>query len=720
MNRILSKRVSGSLLLGLVLILAVLAVVHDVVSQASWLRGFMRSFRVWRQEPTTSLRDWRPHAPAPGEIVAVVLQFVAGIWASVLLLAPTRYRGNRIMLAGFTLIMSVAAAGVLGTCMVTFGVIDRPALLGLALGLFALLSILTACTGRSDLFRPYLLPRARISRAGPWSKRLGRWYAGGTLFVLAVLVSLRDLISPVVDWDATAYHAELARLWFLQRPSPPLTFGPSLGVELSANYPPLFPASGLVSDVASGRLTDVLLRLASPLVMVGAGLVLYVFVRSHFGRVAAWWSALLFGTAPLVVLYGSWTTYYALATALGLLAVVLATESLEQSPRHIARWLVTGVVLGLALLTSFYGWFAVAGVVVVLIARRVPWRTRLRDVVVLAVPAFLVAGPWLIRNWVELGDPVYPITLPLFHARGLSGPLWRAAQSELRTNADNYWRGSWLRLHQAFTLILDRHLVILGATPLLLLAARPLRHKPASRIVAVSALIILGAELLPGWFFLRSLLPATPFLAVGGGVALSRLAAWARWRRAMGRRKVESVHALSMAVLLFALFVGLFSLAVSLSLAVAGPGQAQWTTEMPSSSNFMALDQSLGSVSGTLRTTFGKDVLAWHWLNNHLGSGRLATFEIRTYYLDHPGRIFYLDGREAEPLLHINTARGALKFLRARDIRYVFVPAWSDSATAIHDPAFYLLPLDRFLGGQDFPLAARFGKSHVYRVGLVH
>jgi hypothetical protein len=691
------------------------------------MRGFFRSFGVWLEHPSTSLRDWHPLSPAPGIVVGALLQFVAGLWASMVLLAPTRYRGNRVMLLGAALIMSVAIAGLLGTFMVTFGIVDRAALLCLALVMFALLAALSALLGGTELYRPYLASRIRKKPNDSNARRLGRWYAGGTLFLLAALVSLRELISPVTEWDATAYHAELARLWFLQRPSPPLTFGPSLGVELSANYPPLFPASGLVSDVSGGRLSDVVLRLESPMLMVGATLVLFMFVRSHFGRAAAWWSALFFATTPLVVLYASWTTYYALATALGLLAAVLATEALEPSEWPRARWVATGVVLGLAVLTSFYGWFMVVGVGVVLIARRLSWRTRLRDGLVTALPLLVVAGPWLVRNWIDVGDPLYPIGLHFFHPRGLSGPIWQAAQAELRANANSYWTTSWLyqhqllwlRLHQSFTLLLDRHLVILGTAPLLLLAARPFRRKPASRIIGVFALLILGGELVPGWFFLRALMPATPFLAAGGGIALSRLSAWARLRRSLARRRFANVHVLSVAVLVLTLSVGAVSGAVGLALAVAGPGQSVSTADLPLRANFMALDDALGSNVRTLQLTFGGDVEAWSWLNAHLGRGRLATFDIRTYYLNHPGRIFYLDGREAESLLRISSARGALAFLRAKDIRYVFVPAWAIPPSAARSPAVNLLPLTRFLGGRDFPLAQGFGPSKVYHVGAL-
>jgi hypothetical protein len=560
-------------------------------------------------------------------------------------------------------------------------------------------------------------------------RSIGEWGTRVVVGVVVVLVALRDLVSPIVEWDATVYHAELARLWFLERPNPPLIFGPSLGVEISANYPPLFPASGLVANLSAGRVTDVALRLASPLIFLGLLLFAFAFTQVRFDRRSAWWTVFLLGTTPLIVLYSSWSTSYLLTSALGFVAVVMCIEASESESFRWRLWIASGVIIGLAILSSFYGWFFVIAGVLAVILGPLSWSNRLRSVIALGAATLAISSVWLLRNWVELGDPLYPLHLPFFHARGLTGPLWRAAQSELRTNADSYWIGSHslLRLRQLGTILFDRHLVVVGALPALVLCGVNRRRGIGPLLVGFTALFILGIELIPGWFWLRSLLLAMPLLAVAGGTVVARLSQVAR--RQTGDDVTEGSSSpkdrtfARSAMLVLVASLSVISATIALAIAIAGPGQSTWTTQLPNGTNFATLDEGLGSTSSTMWTVFGGDYEAWIWLNQHLGDQRLATFDIRTYYLKNPQKIFYLDGEEAKPLLKIEDPNAVLTFLRKRDVRYVFMPAWAVGQTATRDPAVNLLPLDHLLGDADFPLVASFAPtdgfplSNVYQVG---
>jgi hypothetical protein len=436
---------------------------------------------------------------------------------------------------------------------------------------------------------------------------------------------------------------------------------------------------------------------------------------------------LLLGTTPLLVLYASWSTSYVLTTALGVAVVVFCIEATERSGASSRLWIVTGLLVGLAILSSFYGWLFLLVVIPAVVISRESWRARVLTLIWTFGVTGLVAGVWLVRNWVELGDPLYPLTIPLLHGRGLNGPLWRAAQSELRVNANSYWSGShsWLRLRQLLTLLFDRHLVLIGSLPALLLWWRGGLGRISSRYLALAAVVLLGVELVPGWFWLRSLLPAVPFLAIGGGVVVAELGLAARHRRDVTTRTHSRIRAFQRQSFRGATGLLLVSLAltgsvVALALAVAGPGQGTWTTQLPSSANFMALDSGLGSASATLWDVFGGDYEAWIWLNRHARGERIATFDIRTEYLNHPGTILYLDGEQAKALLSIRTSSKAEAFFQRRHVRYIFLPAWSVGPGATRDPAVDLLPLHRFLGDRNFPLVASFAPSAAYPLSNVY
>jgi hypothetical protein len=82
--------------------------------------------------------------------------------------------------------------------------------------------------------------------------------------------------------------------------------------------------------------------------------------------------------------------------------------------------------------------------------------------------------------------------------------------------------------------------------------------------------------------------------------------------------------------------------------------------------------------------------------------------------------LFYLDGREALPLLHEHDPESVRSFLAARGVRYIFVPPWVDMAVGSRHPGVDLLPLSDLLGSPEFPLAKQFGtpdwSNRIYEV----
>jgi hypothetical protein len=553
--------------------------------------------------------------------------------------------------------------------------------------------------------------------------------AAAAFGLLVLLIAFRAALTPVVEWDSTVYHSALARLWYLERPHPPVISGPSLGTEISANYPPLFPASGLVLDLVAGRVTDIGLRLESPLMFAGLVLLIFQFSKAYFGRAAAYLASFLACTAPLLTLYANWSTSYLLTTSLGFVAVLTLICALE-APTRSRGFLAVGLLLGLCVLSSFYGWLFVLIVLIIGALGGVPSRQQTRQALVVATSFACVAAVWLVRNWIDLGDPVYPLTIPLLHGRGLTGPVWNATQHELSSNANSYWTGSHslLRLRQLLTELFDGHLVTIGTLPALALPFLKVGDRRASRAIVVAIAVLLGAELLPGWFWLRALLPAVPFLAIGAGAALAALLERAKGAWAGSSVPTKGVRIIWPAcgygaVVALCLATVILGSATAAAIVLVGPGQQTWVTGELPGTNFFASDQTLGSRTGSLWTVFGGDYEAWVWLNRHLGSGRLATFDIRNYYLNNPGSIFYLDGAEAQALYRLRTAAQALAFLRRANVRYIFVPSWAIGPTPTRDPAVNLLPLTRLLGGQDFPLVADFAVtdsiplSSVYSVG---
>jgi hypothetical protein len=570
----------------------------------------------------------------------------------------------------------------------------------------------------------------QISKAIARNEKSGRGYrvllVGGVVVagVVVIFTLIHAVMSPVLEWDATIYHAASARLWYMGRPNPPLMFGPSIGIETSYNYPPLFPAAGLVTDVVGGGFHDLYLRIASPLLLASLFAMIFGYTGDRFGRRQATWALLLAVGSPLVVMYGAWTTDYMLVVCL-IFATVLVADAAAQRGSY-GAWAAPGLVGGLAMLTNFIGWFALAvGLLAVLTqTRRARW---VGSALIFGTCAVVTASPWLLRNWILLKDPLYPLLGGLFHTPGLTGAIFRASEAELESNALRTWAGSPfpLRLAELGTALFNGNTLAIGVLPAIVFGVWRARHREWRSVwLMLICLAMICVLLAPGWYWLRYLLPLVAVASVLGGcvlVALSDVAhslVGARVRGLVGRGARAVVPAMLVAV-------AVVSAAVGLGLSISGPEQFNvWTENLdPAAVNFMTPVDELGSNHDLLWTTFSGDYLAWEWINSHVLKGqRVATLEDRTYYITRPQTFFYLDGGQATPLLRLNTPRSARRFLLANNVRWILISEW-DRAPSTRDPALGLLPLSRFLGGRSFPLRAAFTVSglhwltEIYAVG---
>ncbi|MDP9301564.1 MAG: glycosyltransferase family 39 protein [Actinomycetota bacterium] len=686
------------------------SVIRFVILHGPWLRPTGRDLIRWLEDPTIG-GPLRPPAGAPIEILAFGICLAIGWWGSELLLHRTSASRDRPLRCGLTLVLAIAVLGYVGMAAVVAGRLSA-GVIWLMLGVFAI--ALAAAQWR---IRPALGPPASRATDGSsrWLRILFLALCGGVL----ALIAIHAIMSPVQEWDATVYHAETARRWFLERPSPTLVFGPSVGFEISANYPPLFPASGAAMYTLIGRFDDFSLRVTSPVAFAGLLLMLFGWTRHRFDVTTARVSVVL-ALCPLTVLYAGWPTGYVLLAALFLAVVILVDLAAEDGGRW--TWVAAGVVAGLAILTHAYGILAIpAGLAAVIVRRQ-----RFSNVALFVAVAAVVASPWLLRNLVQLHDPFYPLGSPLFHGKGLVEPMWSASKAEIKTNALGYWgsgSSGQVRTVELSSLFFDRHLPAVGAYVGMVAGFAMWRRQPRLAFMSVVLAIVGLAAWLPGWYWLRALIVAVPVAAVLGAWVLI-----SAWRTA--RRRVTDRHAASPALRVphaaiatagaASLFV---SGVVALALAIAGPNQATWTTNLGEGDNLMQSVENLGAPERQLWTTFGGDVSLWDWINNHMDSdNRVATLDVRTYYLDAPQDLFYLDGLEAEPLAHMTSSREVEDYLLDQGVRFVAIPGWSVTNPSRH-PLVSRLSVFRFLGSGRFPVVAVFPTgltetpSLVYAVG---
>lgn len=421
---------------------------------------------------------------------------------------------------------SLALATALGCGLLAYGCFGL-ALVGLYRPpiLLALLALLALPLRRDLLALPADARRlgGAIGRAAGTAPR--GVVALASLLVLGVLAAILGALTPPHHFDALAYHLTAPQR-YLQTgriaPLPdviygnlPLTMEMLYGVGLAFGSDPF----AQLLHLAFGGLT---------------ALALWALARRAFDRATAWLALAIFLATPLVMVWSRVANVDLPLACFLLLATLAALRAAEAAGGEARRWVgLAGVFAGLALGTKYQALFAVPILALLLVGDRVGGkvaaRERLARAGLFCGLAVAVAAPWYLKNWIVLGNPLWPLFVggrdfgPLaveltdYFARGMViSPRTPLGYALLPLRA--YTRGS-----------IEAPLVILSPLFLLLplLAFLP-RRRAVLYPLAWSAGIAIGWAL--GFQELRYLLPICAPLSLAAAVVLRAALAGRRLR----------------------------------------------------------------------------------------------------------------------------------------------------------------------------------------------
>ena len=320
----------------------------------------------------------------------------------------------RLLMPGLWLTVWTAAccgAGV-WTVRVILGRHADPSLVVVLAAGAAALALLTTLMAVAGAFRPWplrlvlaaaALEGARLltlGRVRPRPPSIVLASPAGVLLVAAAVVTLAVLTTPPVMFDALNYHLAFPSRWlaaggFIEFPRHLFSFYPAAqgslyGVALATVGPwgagAIHWWMGLVAVLAAATLGE---RLG--------------------GRRAATWAATAFGLTPVVLeVAGYAIADLALAAWAGAALVVLMPGGRSVGWRS---GVLAGLLAGAAAAAKYLALVTVllpVALAAMLIASRPPDRRRLAGVAALLVAAGVVMSPWLIRNTVWTGNPIYP------------------------------------------------------------------------------------------------------------------------------------------------------------------------------------------------------------------------------------------------------------------------------------------------------------------------
>ena len=254
----------------------------------------------------------------------------------------------------------------------------------------------------------------RGKRSFPHPQTVFQWILGGLCLAMVLLLFAQAAL-PEVFFDALVYHLSVLRVWDLAG-----------GItNLPTNLYSFFPFGGEMVFYGAFHWGsgEAVVGLNGMLLILTAGAA-GTWAWEEAGPTAAYLAAGWVLSLPLMVA-GAWC---AQVDGLHALLTLLFFYCLSRySQKGTASWIFMGGVLAGAALGVKYTAFLSLGVGLVVWGKDIVAKLRLKISWVLLglIPLVVLFLPWLIKNWVYSGNPLYPYLGSWFH--GLALPEGRMA-----------------------------------------------------------------------------------------------------------------------------------------------------------------------------------------------------------------------------------------------------------------------------------------------------
>lgn len=649
----------------------------------------------------------------------LAFDFLLGLSVILAILPKELQKNSRQLVLSSSMLVGLGLVGILAIISVEFNNLTRESILSIAIGIIGITNYLNyrqykqtvlsffqeaikSCNFKLIMPTRYSIKPAIIS----------------VVIVIYVLLFFHATAFPVTEWDALIYHANVAKIWYENAPNYQVIAGPSVGIELSYPYPPLFPAIGAAHYILAGEFNDLYLKIVPPLLSL-LTLSLTSLISKMYLKSVPRTSVLFLLSMPFFIMYSIWPTNYSTLMAFTIAAILFLLLTLEKR-----KWqysVLTGSFVGFAMLSTYLGIIlAVFAAVVIgyhIIRKMISSRqtescsrvsisfvilSELRTVV---LPIFIslvsISCLWYVFNWITVGDPVFPFGSRFFQSEYLDQVVLTKSLEQIKQNALGYWgqsTGTELFKKQIYSIIFDPHLYSLGLLPAIIgFVLAILRRNVAMVILGIWISIVIMSQLIQGWFWLRTFTMILPPAAILSAYSVDTVITTLRQKNAK----------ITAAALKYAIYALLFAAIIFPSFIIAMVGINHPTIiygipkELPY--DFMYSWKNVGNDNSILAGTFLGEADAWQWMNITIPSNsKVATLDAREYHV-RSNMFFYLDGKEAVPLLDMDDPFEIRKFLIENGVRYIWAPGSTFRTSAAY-PIVNEMPLFKYLGTRDFPI----------------
>jgi hypothetical protein len=486
-----------------------------------------------------------------------------------------------------------------------------------------------------------------------------------------VFVALYDAVAfPVMDWDSLAYGVNYAKIMF-QAGNIPLIAGPSIGIEMSAPYPPGVQLIAVFLYVFTGNANDFYYKLLSPIFSIATLIVTYKFAM-HLNKNRAF---SIYAISALSLIPFFWELFIR-ESYLMTLTFMLTTSAFffykayQSNPTDAKKYEVIGVLFcAFASLTSYIGLFSLGIPLLYAVAKK----SDIKRIGWLMALALVIVMPWYARNLVLLGNPIYPFL-----------GIGRYLDPLLRSSTVQHFQHYALIPFYGWTTAICK-----VGTGLLVVGIGYFTFSKRKNFLIVLPLYFLFiCTAIMGFHasYPRYLMVALPVLAVVFSAIIY---------------SIPKSRRLSLAVSVVLLSVIVLTSAVMLPYLNTVKPQSQ-----------------VGEDKWLYLSRVYEEGDAWQWINqNTPANTKIATFDIKQYYLNRA--VFSLDGNESALLYNMNTIQEGIKFLQDNGVGYVLSVPWASPMDNRLPPAYTWCILTSYLGDPDYlpPVFVGRNGTAVYHVG---
>lgn len=493
-----------------------------------------------------------------------------------------------------------------------------------------------------------------------------------TMVGIYTIIAIFEAITyPPIEWDSLAYGVNYAKIIF-ENKKVPLIAGPSIGLEMSASYPPAVPLLAVYFYSLAGKVNDFYYRILQPIFGIAVMLTTYkLAITISRNKTVSLFAILTLSIIPIYWLFFILESYLMFLTLMLTLSVYFFYKAHDSAnSNNVTNYEIIGTLFcGFSALTNYMGLAALGIMVLYMLNRSI----RVKHFIKLLALASFIILPWYTRNLILLRNPVYP----LFSFGNYLDPILESSKMQ---HFQSYLNDSSLGL---FSIICK-----LGA-PILLSIIIYLNFAKRKSFVTILTLFLFFISIaimafhIPFSRYLELVLPT--FSATFSVIIFSFL-------------KRQDWIEKGVAIIFISL-VCISSVNILSYLDAAKP-------------------MYLASDEWDYLIQVYEDADAWKWINeNTPQNATIATYDIREYYIRR--KIMRLDGYNAAPIYRMDNIEDVINYLKQQNVTHILSVTWAAPMDTRMPPAYKWCILTRYFGEPKYLPAVFVGQkgAAVYHVG---